>query len=67
MKIEKEFIPYQQALELKELGFDEPCYKNIFKIKSKYYKLNNEEKEALLKGLLFWARQEMNNLHPEQE
>lgn len=21
----KEFIPYQQALELKELGFDEPC------------------------------------------
>jgi hypothetical protein len=25
MKTEKEFIPYQQALELKELGFDEPC------------------------------------------
>lgn len=23
--MEKEFIPYQQALELKELGFDEPC------------------------------------------
>jgi hypothetical protein len=22
----KEFIPYEQALELKELGFDEPCY-----------------------------------------
>ena len=22
----KEFIPYQQALELKELGFDEPCF-----------------------------------------
>jgi hypothetical protein len=21
----KEFIPYEQALELKELGFDEPC------------------------------------------
>lgn len=21
----KEFIPYQEALELKELGFDEPC------------------------------------------
>jgi hypothetical protein len=46
---------------------DKGNYKNIFKIKSKYYKLNNEEKEALLKGLLFWARQEMNNLHPEQE
>jgi hypothetical protein len=23
--MEKEFVPYQQALELKELGFDEPC------------------------------------------
>ena len=25
MKIEKEFIPYEQALALKELGFDEQC------------------------------------------
>jgi len=23
----KEFIPYEQALALKELGFDEPCFK----------------------------------------
>jgi hypothetical protein len=23
--MEKEFIPYEQALSLKELGFDEPC------------------------------------------
>ena len=23
--LEKEFIPYEQALALKELGFDEPC------------------------------------------
>lgn len=23
--LDKEFIPYEQALELKELGFDEPC------------------------------------------
>ena len=22
----KEFIPYEQALELKELGYDEPCF-----------------------------------------
>jgi hypothetical protein len=21
----KEFVPYEQALQLKELGFDEPC------------------------------------------
>ena len=26
MKIEKEFIPYEQALDLKKLGFDEPCF-----------------------------------------
>jgi hypothetical protein len=25
MKIENEFIPYEQALAFKELGFDEPC------------------------------------------
>ena len=25
--MEKEFIPYEQALSLKELGFDEPCMK----------------------------------------
>jgi hypothetical protein len=25
--MEKEFIPYEQALALKELGFDEPCFK----------------------------------------
>ena len=24
--IEKEFVPYQESLELKELGFDEPCF-----------------------------------------
>ena len=30
----KEFIPYEQALELKELGFDEPCLA-IYEHKSK--------------------------------
>ena len=24
--MDKEFIPYEQALELKQLGFDEPCF-----------------------------------------
>jgi hypothetical protein len=28
----KEFIPYEQALELKELGFDEPCFAFYSKI-----------------------------------
>ena len=27
--MEKEFIPYEWALELKELGFDEPCFSYI--------------------------------------
>ena len=31
--LEKEFIPYEQALALKELGFNEPCFG---------YHLNNE-------------------------
>jgi hypothetical protein len=26
MVMEKEFIPYEQALELKELEFNEPCF-----------------------------------------
>jgi hypothetical protein len=26
MKIENEFIPYTEALELKAIGFDEPCF-----------------------------------------
>ena len=26
MSIEKEFVPYAEALALKELGFDEPCF-----------------------------------------
>jgi len=25
--LDKEFVPYQESLELKELGFDEPCFK----------------------------------------
>jgi hypothetical protein len=33
--VEKEFIPYEQALALKELGFDEPCL-------GFYYKLNDD-------------------------
>lgn len=32
--MEKEFIPYEQALALKELGFDEPCFAT--------YNLNNK-------------------------
>ena len=49
--IENEFIPYQESLELKELGFNEPCFgyyytlngKNwVFADKHKYYQLDEE-------------------------
>jgi len=33
----KEFIPYQQALALKELGFDEPCI-GFYSINNEYFK-----------------------------
>ena len=29
MNRDKEFVPYEQALELKELGFDEPCLAHL--------------------------------------
>lgn len=28
--MEKEFVPYELALELKELGFDKPCIKGFY-------------------------------------
>ena len=28
--MEKEFIPYEQTLALKELGFDEPCFGKFY-------------------------------------
>jgi len=40
----KEFIPYEQALELKELGFNEPCFSMFMKdeLKLKCYCHNSE-------------------------
>ena len=35
--MEKEFIPYEQALALKELGFDEPCLQAYDKNGILYY------------------------------
>ncbi len=36
--MKKEFIPYEQSLELKELGFDEPCF-GVYLIQSKEFVL----------------------------
>ena len=37
----KDFVPYNEALELKELGFDEPCF-GVFPDGSKLVKINGE-------------------------
>jgi hypothetical protein len=44
--LEKEFIPYEQALELEKLGFDEPCFgvyatKDGYVRKSAYDEIGN--------------------------
>jgi len=47
----KEFIPYEQALALKELGFDEPCF-SIYYSKDKsfswHHHKNHTNKEPVL-------------------
>jgi hypothetical protein len=49
--MEKEFIPYEQALALKELGFDEPCFGFYYTLngrdwkfveKTEYHRLDDE-------------------------
>ena len=49
--MEKEFIPYELALELKELGFNEGCFGYYYTLngkdwkfaeKSEYYRLDDE-------------------------
>jgi len=46
----KEFIPYQQALELKELGFDEECFAMFMKdsFKSRCWCKNSEFEDKVL-------------------
>ncbi len=37
--MKKEFVPYEQALALKELGFDEHCIAEFYINKQNYYEL----------------------------
>lgn len=53
MEIKDLFVPYEQALELKELGFDEPCF-------SAY---RNIDGEKLLMGLDKWYNLGKENTH----
>ena len=45
--MEKEFIPYEQALALRELGFDEPCFGRYY-YKESYPMLNPNSGETEL-------------------
>jgi hypothetical protein len=38
-----EFVPYEQALALKELGFDEPCFATFYKKELSQYPNSREE------------------------
>ena len=35
--VDKEFVPYEEALALKELGFDEPCFAVYFNTTQQLY------------------------------
>jgi hypothetical protein len=71
--MEKEFIPYEQALALKELGFDEPCFwwydfeKELRKdrigvnsINSKYFLNGNSCSAPLYQQCFRWFREKYN-------
>jgi hypothetical protein len=54
--MEKEFIPYEQSLALKELGFDEPCFRfqnNISNIIEEKSWLNWNEVEQFVSFPLY--------------
>jgi len=44
----KEFIPYEQALELKQLGFDEPCLGYYYTLNGKDWKFADDKQYDLL-------------------
>ena len=48
--MEKEFIPYEQALALKELGFDEPCFKAYTEEYKTLISFSNTHTNSSVKG-----------------
>jgi hypothetical protein len=67
--MEKEFVTYEQALALKELGFDEPCFgwwfvdeKMLFIEKSKKSTSDNILQAPLKQQVLRWFREKYNIL-----
>ena len=61
----KEFIPYEQALELKELGFDEECFMIYFNgpnelISVPHLLYDGDAKAALYQQAFRWFREKHN-------
>lgn len=57
----KEFVPYTEAFELKEIGFDEPCFGRF------YYPMlrpNSDEKELFYESGQFVRQTEETTLSP---
>ena len=50
--MKKEFIPYEQALALKELGFDEPCIKGYTEEYKKLISFANTHTNTSVKNTL---------------
>jgi hypothetical protein len=70
--MEKEFIPYEQALALKELGFDEKCISVYLTSTKKFYPIyrpytNNEQTDEILRPLyqqaFSWFREKYGLYH----
>ena len=60
--MEKEFIPYEQALALKELGFDELCIKVYHTCKDNNFSINEEYNisSPLYQQAFRWFREKYN-------
>jgi hypothetical protein len=49
--MEKEFVPYEQALALKKLGFDEPCFNKFYtKPNSKMFGIDDKGRHYPMKN-----------------
>ena len=51
--MKNEFIPYEQALALKELGFNESCFGKYYKLNRKTWKLADNREYDLLDELFY--------------
>jgi hypothetical protein len=56
-KLEKEFVPYEQALELNELGFCEPCFTTAWGIDITF---KTDVKMPLYRQAFRWFREKHN-------